>query len=55
MICYIAYSSTIVATLSVDVDQLTSFRGLIKMGYQVMFHDDQAFIFAEPLVTFEIQ
>ena len=54
-ICFIAYSSTIVATLTVDVDRVTSFRGLLKMGFQIMFHEDQDYLFVEEVSVLYMQ
>jgi hypothetical protein len=47
LICFTAYSSTIVATLTVDLDPIKSFKELIKLGFRVAFHDDHDYLFGD--------
>jgi hypothetical protein len=47
LICFTAYSSTIVATLTVDLDPIKSFKELIKLGFRVAFHDDHDYLFVD--------
>jgi len=54
-ICYIAYSSTILASLTVDRSLFTSIRTLLKMGFRIMFHEDQGYLFFEEVISDQLK